>query len=242
MVEPFGLVLLACAVALGAATQRLTGMGFALVASPLLVLLIGPDTGVSLLQVLGVITSMIVLTGVWRDVDWPVLPWLVVSAAIGIVPGAWLARSLSRPLLEVVVGALVVVGLGVTLGSSRARVFTGRGGAAGVGLLSGFMNATAAVGGPPMVLYQLSSGWSHRVFVATVQVYFVFLSSFTLAARGLPRLPLAAWITAVAAMFAGILVGDRLIGRVSEATARRLMVAVALAGGVATMVKGVLAL
>lgn len=240
--EPIGLGLLGLAVAVGAATQRITGMGFALVASPLLVLLIGPDAGVSLLQVLGIITSVIVLAGVWRDVDWPVLPWLVVAAALGIVPGAWLARSLSRPMLEVVVGALVIVALGVTLASTRARVFKGRGGAIGAGLLSGFMNATAAVGGPPMVLYQLSSGWSHRVFVATVQVYFTFLSSFTLAARGLPGLSPAAWFTAVGAMFVGILAGNRLIGRVSDATARRLVVVVAFAGGVATMVKGLLGL
>lgn len=236
--ETLSLIGLGGAVLVGASTQRITGMGFALVASPMLVLLIGPAAGVSLLQVLGVITSLIVLAGVWRDVEWRTLPWLIVPAAIGIVPGAWLARQLPGPILEIVVGLLVIVALLATVASERARVFTGRGGAAAAGWLSGFMNAIAAVGGPAMVLYKLSVNWEHKIFVATVQVYFIFLSSLTLVARGLPQLPPAGWIVALAAMAAGVMIGDRLAGRVSDETARRLVLLVAFGGAVATVIKG----
>ena len=52
------------AVLLGAATQRLTGMGFALVSAPLLVAVLGPLTGVQLLQVFGIFGSALVLAQV----------------------------------------------------------------------------------------------------------------------------------------------------------------------------------
>ena len=55
------LALLAGAILLGALTQRLTGMGFALVAAPLLVVVVGPLTGVQLLQVIGIVASSLVL-------------------------------------------------------------------------------------------------------------------------------------------------------------------------------------
>lgn len=236
--DPVWLGALALVVVLGSSTQRITGMGFALVASPLLVLLMGPDEAVLLLQVLGVITSVLVLVSVWRDVDWKALPWLIMPAALGIIPGAWLAQALPGPGLQIAVGLMILLALVATVASSRARIFKGRGGAVGAGLLSGFMNAIAALGGPAMVLYRLSNNWSHRVFVASLQVYFIFLSGMTLVARGMPGLSPEAWAVSLAAMGVGVVLGRWLADRVSDAMARRLVILIALAGGLATILKG----
>ncbi len=156
------LALLAGAILLGALTQRLTGMGFALVAAPLLVVVVGPLTGVQLLQVIGIVASSLVLAQVWRDVEVRTAVMLLLPALVGIIPGAWLVRTLPAPTLAIVVGALVIVALGAVLASERARVFTGTPGQVSAGLLSGFMSAAAGVGGPAIVLYAVSTGWSHR--------------------------------------------------------------------------------
>ena len=79
------LALLAGAVLLGAATQRLTGMGFALVSAPLLVAVLGPLTGVQLLQVFGIFASALVLAQVcWRRGPHSVL--LMLPVVVGIFP------------------------------------------------------------------------------------------------------------------------------------------------------------
>lgn len=239
---PVELSLLAVSVLAGASAQRLTGMGFALVASPLLVLLLGPDTGVTVIQFAGFAAAALVLVGVWRDVDWPVLPWLLVPALIGLAPGVAMVRALSAPVLQIVIGVLVILALAATLASERARVFKGRKGAASAGLLSGFMNAAAGVGGPAVVLYRVSVDWPQRPFVATLQVYFLVLCSATIAARGMPQMAVSGWVAGGVALLVGLVLGDRLAKRVPEHTARMLTVAVAMLGALATVAKGVASL
>lgn len=232
------MALLFAAVLFGVSTQRLTGLGLALVASPLLVLIIGAQDGISLLQVIGISVSLLIFFSVRHDVDWAVLPWLLIPAVIGLAPGYLLGRALPGPLLEVLIGALIIVSLLATVASDRARIFKGRPGAVAAGLLSGFMNITAASSGPPIVLYKISTGWRHGAFVATVQVYFFCLNVATLFARGMPQLNASGWVATAAAVASGLAIGHVLAGRVPERVAKWLVLVVSIAGGLATIIKG----
>lgn len=236
------LVLLFAAVLFGVSTQRLTGLGLALVASPLLVLIIGAQEGISLLQVIGMVVSALVFWGLRREVEWRIVPWLLIPAVVGLWPGRLMSRALPGPALEIAIGIMIIVSLVATVASDRAKIFKGRPGAVAAGLLSGFMNVTAGAAGPAIVLYKISTGWRHLAFVSTVQIYFFFLNIATLAARGMPRLSLPAWLAAAAAVGAGIVVGHYLSGRVPDSVARSLVLAVSLAGGAATIIKGLLTL
>jgi len=237
--DAVGLVLLAASVLVGAATQRITGMGFALVASPLLVLLLGTATGVSLLLTLGFVSSVLMIAQLWRAIEAKTAVLLFLPAVVGIVPGEWVARVLPGPVLSIVIGGLVGVAILATVLSERARVFKGKPGLLSAGFLSGFMNAIAGIGGPAVVLYALSTEWAHAAFVATIQLYFAGLSAATLVAKGLPQVDAAAWVVAFTALGAGLVLGNWLSKRVPVEWARRLVIAVALAGAVATIVKGV---
>ncbi|MEO1064541.1 MAG: sulfite exporter TauE/SafE family protein [Actinomycetota bacterium] len=236
------LVLVAAAVLVGAGTQRITGMGFALMASPLLVLVLGVDDGVGTSQALTLVASVIVLTQLWRSVEWGKAGLLFASSVVGVVPGAWVTRQLSEAVLAILVGGLVIVALVAVLMDERARVFRGTAGGASAGFLSGFMNVTAGVGGPPIVLYRLSTDWSHTLYVATVQVYFIGLNVASLALRGRPDLDQATWVAVLGALVVGLVVGDRLADHVSDSQARALIAVVALGGALSTVVKGVLGL
>lgn len=236
------LAALAGFVVVGAAMQRITGMGFALVASPLLVLVLGPRLGVQLTQVLGVVAAGLVLTSLWPEVEVRKALVLFACAVIGIVPGSLVSQFLPAPVLAVLVGAMIVVALGATVLSERARVFTGTKGLVGAGFLSGFMNVTAAVGGPAIVLYALSTRWKHSAFVATLQLYFVLLSVGSLTAIGWPELDGRTWVVSFAALGVGLVAGHVLSRRVHASTARVLVLVVAFAGAIATIVKGLLSM
>ena len=99
---------LAAAVAVGAGTQRITGLGFALVAAPFLVLLLGPFAGVLVVNVLGVAASVLVLVQVRRDVELRRGLLLSAPALVAVVPGAWVARHTAPGVLQVLVGGCVV--------------------------------------------------------------------------------------------------------------------------------------
>ena len=54
-------------VAVGGLAQSVTGLGFALVAAPGLIALLGPSEGVAVVVLLGTLASIIPLLGQWRD-------------------------------------------------------------------------------------------------------------------------------------------------------------------------------
>jgi succinate-semialdehyde dehydrogenase/glutarate-semialdehyde dehydrogenase len=145
-------VLLGLGVFAGASTQRVTGLGFALVSSPLLVLVAGPFNGVLLSNLLALAVSLVVRGLTWRHAQWRRVLLLALPAVALVPAGAWVARHLPAPMFLVLIGVLVVSALVAVVASDRARFLRGPGGAVTAGGLSGFMNATAGVGGPAIAL------------------------------------------------------------------------------------------
>jgi uncharacterized membrane protein YfcA len=236
------LALLGTTVLVGAGTQRITGLGFSLVSAPFLVLLLGPFTGILLANALSLGTNVVVLAQTWRAVEVRKALLLAGPALVAVVPGAWVAHVLPAPVLALTAGGLVLVALLAVLASERARVLRGTAGAITAGAASGFMNVTAAVGGPAISLYALSTGWAHHSYVATVQLYSVLLNTGSIAAKGWPDLGPTGWLVAVGALVAGVLAGNALARLVSPARARVLVATLAIAGSVATVVKALVEL
>lgn len=229
------------AVLVGALTQRLTGVGFALVASPFLVLLLGPIQGVVITNVFGAATALVVYASHVREVEYRrVLP-ILAAAAVAVVPGALLARSLPAPVLAIGAGSLVVAALGLSVIARRIPHVQAWPGQVVAGGVSGFMNVIAGVGGPAITAYAVASEWEHRRFAVSVQFYFVVLGSLSLLARGvLPAFAVEHWIAAIVALALGLAGGRALSRRVPVRVARSVCLVLALAGGVAVVVRGIL--
>ncbi|MFB7502540.1 sulfite exporter TauE/SafE family protein [Streptomyces broussonetiae] len=231
-------ILLAAVVLLGGCVQWLTGMGFALVAVPGLVLLLGPAQGVVLANCAAGAISVVGLAGGWRRVRPAAMVPLCLAAACTVPAGAWTTRQLPRPVLLSTMGALVTAAVLLVLRGARVPALRGGRGAMTAGALGGFMNAAAGVGGPPMSLYALNAGWTVREFVPNAQFCGVAVNAFSVAANGAPHLTAPQWLTTAAAMTAGALAGSRISTRIPERGARHLVLLLALAGGATTMAKG----
>jgi len=235
----------AVSVLVGAFAQRVTGMGFALIAAPALVVLLGPFDGVIIVNACAVLSSLLILPRVWRFIDWSRFRWLVVPAVVGTGAGALVAARLPGPVLQLGIGVLVVVALTVSLLVTRTEhVATGRAPAIVTGAASGFMNAAAGVGGPALSIYAVATRWPQAAFAATAQPYFVVigLSSLLgkLAASGwvLPDVDSAIWPVAIASLLVGLAAGEVLGSRISHAAARTAVIVIAYLGGVAAIVDG----
>ncbi|MFD4879741.1 TSUP family transporter [Streptomyces sp. NPDC058420] len=231
-------ILLGGIVLLGASVQWLTGMGFALVAVPALILLLGPAQGVVLANCVGGAISVVGLAGGWRQVRLRAMVPLCVAAVCTVPAGAWTTRQLPPPVLLLVMGTLVTAAVLLVMRGARVAALRGPEGAVAAGAAGGFMNAAAGVGGPPISLYAVNAGWTVREFVPNAQFYGVVVNAFSVAANGVPSLSAPRWVAVVAAMAVGGVIGRGLAGRIPEHRARALVLTLALAGGVTAMGKG----
>lgn len=239
-----GLILLA--VFVGAFAQRVTGMGFALVAGPFLVLLLDPVPGVVLVNLCGIVSSIIVFARTRELIDWSNARTLMLFAVIGAFPGALIAVALPKASLEVLIGCVIIASLAASLILSRVappiprNVWT----ASATGLLSGTMNSSAGVGGPALSAFAVLSRWDQRVFAASIQPVFVAMSVFSVIGKLLfdhsawPTLELWEWPTILAALIIGQIAGEFGAKRIPVSAARVGMLSLAFLGGLLTLLRG----
>ncbi|MEU9172107.1 sulfite exporter TauE/SafE family protein [Streptomyces sp. NPDC048420] len=230
--------LLTAIVLLGSSVQWLTGMGFALVAVPALILLLGPAQGVVLANCAAGAICLVGLAGGWRLVRPRAMVPLCLAAACTVPAGTWMTRQLPQPWLLLAMGGLVTVAVLLVMRGARVATLRGTRGAVFAGAAGGFMNSAAGVGGPPFSLYALNAGWTVREFVPNAMCYGVIVNAFSVASNGVPRLTGTQWVLVIAAMGAGGLIGRGLTSRIPEGRARLLVLSLALMGGVTAVGKG----
>ncbi|MCX8073035.1 MAG: sulfite exporter TauE/SafE family protein [Candidatus Binatia bacterium] len=223
---------------LAGTVRGFSGFGFALVAVSGLALLHPPAEVVPAILCLEIFASIHLLPGVWSQVHWPSILWLGVGMVVGTAPGVWLLAHASPSALRLWV-SLAVLFAAATLtreqSRPRARGFW-------VQLLAGFcsgvLNASASVGGPPVILYYLNASGSAAAIRASLIAFFVVADSVSLAAMagtGLltPRVGLLALLWIVPAL-AGVSLGRLMFERHGARHYRRavvvLLVALAILG------------
>lgn len=192
-------------------TATVTGYGFVLLASPLLLLLLAPAAAVPLSISLGwvVITLLLLRPKVWRAAERRYVLRLAAAGVLGIPVGTSLLLSLNaqvlRVLLGVVITALAAISLARTLPTSGqwpmlalASIGGGRQGGRGrmaavrfrappwLGVLSagfcgGILSGSAGLGGSLLVLYLSQLGLDKHRLRATSAATIWCTSSVTLA-------------------------------------------------------------
>ncbi|WP_334684610.1 sulfite exporter TauE/SafE family protein [Mycetocola sp. CAN_C7] len=233
----------------GAIAQRVSGMGFALVAAPALVLLIGPFDGVLMVNLCGAASALIVCTRVWRHIQWKRYVLLAIPALLAIVPGVLISIAVSGPTLQIVVGVILGIALTTSLLVTRGD-YTTPAVPTGIvaGSVSGLMSATAGVSGPAVGIFAVLTNWEHRSFAATLQPFFAtlglsaFVSKIIATGGILPDHDWWLWLVVIACTLAGLVAGELVAKRVSVRAARASVIAISYLGAAAAIVDGALSL
>ena len=208
--------LAALAVFLGSGLQSATGFGYAMVAAPILFVLLGPREAVTVGVLLGLLTNGLLLATERRR---PVVlkrdaAVLVAWSVPGLVLGAIMLREVPERPLSALVAVAVLVGLGLRLRGNRAAPVPPRlraWHAPAAGATSGALATSTSLGGPPLVFYLLARAAEPAAMRDTLAAVFIVE-----AAIGLPVLlltqtftvPTAAWIL-LGAGVAGQVLGRR---------------------------------
>jgi uncharacterized protein len=236
------LTLVVITVVMASSVQRITGIGFALVASPLLLVTVGADEAVRLVGVTSVVSCTVALRATWalcrpRQVL-PLLPFALLAA----YPAALLATAVSPAVSSMVAGFVVLAALAVSVRPNGLAGVPAWGQAAVAGTLSGAMNAVAGLAGPMAAAYGLGRRWGPAL-IPNMQVFLLISSFVIVVVRGWPART-DSWQLAVlgAAAVGGVLVGGWLARGVAPHRASMLTATVALVGASIAIVRGAAAL
>jgi uncharacterized membrane protein YfcA len=222
--------LAALAVAAGAVTQSITGLGFSLVSAPFLVALAGPRDGVRLNLLLSAVINLAYLVPERTEARAGDAARLLVPAAVVTPMTAWLTGRIDSDPLAVVAGIVTVAAAVALLAGIRVR----QPHVVVAGGLSGAMNTVAGIGGPAVAVYAVGAGWPASVRRATFQLYFLGLNAVGLLALG-PRWPPALlWL----GLGTGFAAGWLAHGRLREDAARTTTLTIAVAGGMVAVARG----
>lgn len=209
---------IAMAVAGGALVQGLSGLGFALVAAPIVTQLVPGTAGVGLVNALSIVQNGWLIVRTDGRIAWAALRRMLPGLLLGVLLG-WLVLRLADPaFFEVIVAASACGSVGWLLLAGR---FTGP--VAGVlsATWGAAVNTVAGVGGPPIAAYLVTRGLAFSSYVRTLQVVFALLSLVSLPMLGV-EVPsagvLAVWVSA---LLGGSAVGELLRRHLDETVAQR---------------------
>jgi uncharacterized membrane protein YfcA len=233
-----GNALTIAAVAFGAATHAMTGLGFSIVCVPALTVVYGGRDGVRLTNLLALGVNTLVLAREGRRADLRRALALLVPAAIAAPLTAFVIRDVNADLLSVVAGVVVLVTVGALAVGARAPSLAGPMGAIVAGSTSGAMNVVAGVGGPTVAGYATNGNWPPDRLRPTLATYFLGLNAVTVASRGAPDISSALLIGCAIALMVGYAAGVAMRGHIDVRQLQYGTLLIAGVGAIAAIVTG----
>ncbi|SLN65390.1 sulfite exporter TauE/SafE family protein [Oceanibacterium hippocampi] len=160
------------AMLLAAFLQSVTGIGFGLIAVPILLIALQGGSAVQVAIVLSLLVCIVMSTSLYKLADRPVLRDLVYGSILGLPVGIWLFSAIDILTLKAVAGiTTVLMALLVAVRSSlrpwHLLTTLGRPGYVGAGILSGVMSAVLAMPGPAAVTHLAATGFDKDATRAT---------------------------------------------------------------------------
>jgi uncharacterized membrane protein YfcA len=197
------------------------GFGEALIAVPLLALIIPVEVAVPLAVLLSITVAAVVVVQDWQQIHVRSAGWLILFTLFGIPLGLLLLTTVAEAFIKAILGLLIIAFSAYCLCSGRQLELKTDRLAWVFGFGAGVLGGAYGMNGPPLVVYGGLRRWSPEQFRATLQGY--FLPASLLGMYGYWRANL--WVPAVtcyyllslplalAAIFLGRAINQRLDGR-----------------------------
>ena len=240
-------VLLHLIVALAASLQGITGIGFALLAGPALLLVLNDGAALQIAALLSLVIALALVPGFWRHIDWGRLVRLGMGGLVALPFGLWLYAEASPAVLKLlagmVIGALtlmMLLGPGQGVGAKTDKGAASRIGDLSAGGLAGLLGGALAMIGPAISLRLTATGTAKLVNRATVLGLFTIgyplLFAGQAAVAGVTAQTLWTTLGYVPTTLAGAIAGQIAVKHVSETLFRRLVILFLVATAVSLLI------
>jgi uncharacterized membrane protein YfcA len=169
-----GTTIAVIAIMFAAALLRgLSGFGNALVAMPLLALVIPVRLATPVVAATATCMAVVMLARNWREVHVSSAWRLVLAAAAGTPLGLWFLKGAHEEVVQIVLAAVIAVFAVHSLVRPRPRHVRGGLSTVVAGFSAGVLGGAYNTNGPPIVIYGTLRGWTPEEFRATLQGFFL---------------------------------------------------------------------
>lgn len=229
-------------VGLASFLRGLTGFGFAIVATPLLALVLPPAVAVPVATLLQIPSGLPIVFRDWPDTDFRAAVTAWIGGAPALIPGIYLLASAPADLMRLLVGTAVVLSalgllLGIKMNRGPKRIEL-----LGAGALSGLLQGSVAMAGPPIIVLILSSSWNVARCRATLSCVFLLLGTASVifgAWHGIvTRECLMIALLSLPGLLAGQFLGTRLFNKIDGKKYRMISTLCVAAAGVLVILRG----
>ena len=176
-----------------------------------------------------------------QQVHWKSLRWLALGVALGTPFGVYCLVSIPVDAMRLIINAVVLILTSMLYCGLRPKNAPTPPQTTGVGLLAGVINGASANGGPPIILFFLSSPLGAAVGRASLIAFFLFTdvwASLFYWQQGLISLDTIIFtLVFMVPMFGGMWFGNRWFSTVDEARFRKVVLALLMIISVVGLVK-----
>ena len=207
--------------------QGLTGFGSALVAIPLLALIIDIKAAVPLCILNGLIITVYLAVQLRRHLDRGKILPLVLGSIPGIFVGVTLLKRVDSTVIRTGIGLLLIIYSLYNLVACPRPFNPARIWGYIAGFMTGAIGAAFSAGGPPTIVYTTLSDWKKEDIKATLSGFFAvngILIALAHALTGVSTLTTAGYFVATAPfVLVGTVFGTRVTGKIDRKTYLRII-------------------
>jgi len=197
------------------------GFGDALIAMPLMTMLVGLKTATPTIGLMAVTIAATILIRNWRIADLRTALGLVIASCTGIPIGLVLLKGLNEDFMKAILGIILILyGIYGLIKPRLGQISSHRGWMFLSGFVAGVLGGAYNTNGPPIVIYGTLRRWASSKFRATLQGYFLPSGFFIALGHGISglwtRQVFAYFVFSLPLVFLAIFLGGKVHNSLSQ--------------------------
>ena len=223
-----------------ALVQGMSGFGFSLIAIPFLTLIMPLQIIVPILVICSLVLNLVIFTRMQGNLHLKAIAVMLVVGIMSTPLGVQILTVVDETILKAMVGLLIILSAlimyrGYKLHLKNIHVMYGL-----TGLISGVLNGSLSLSGPPVVLMLVNEGQEKNVFKKNISAYFLALNLFTIPSflgKGLITVQVLKMSTlGVVILLAGATLGIKLGDKIDENRFKKMVLVMIMSMGLMTLV------
>jgi uncharacterized membrane protein YfcA len=216
-----------------------SGFGAALIFVPLASTVASPIVAAPLLLVVDLVLAAGLIPNAWRIADRREVGTMLIGTLMGVPMGVWILARADAISIRWTIAAMVAAALALLMSGWRFKGPAKPPLTIGIGALAGLFSGVAQVGGPPIVVYWLSTEPRPQVMRANIVLYFAVSASYTAlsyAFAGVLTFGIAGLALVIGPAYGlGLFTGTRLFPLASPHTYARICYALIAGAGIVSL-------